>query len=261
MQEVIARLLTDTEYQDRFFSDATSHHGTHGLSLEEFEALQRIDSAKLGIVSEGYTGKRLERVESCFPRTLALLQATQAGFWAHYLAHTPFPADDAEERSTFLDYIHADVHDWTPDAKRLLEDLASLEFQVHQTPLPASAPTYRFQPESTRPVQSRHVVRFQSRGPLLDAWRATETRQMPAEYPKDPLHWLVTHDGGSVRLEPLFQDTLTLLSACDGRRTVAALEENHGPGTRPLIQQWLRRGVVVDATTHDGSRIGPGGAP
>ncbi len=73
-RRVVARLLTDRVYQARFFSADPGAPGEHGLTSEEMRSLRALDPRRLAISSEGYMGKRFERVASAYPRTLEMLE-------------------------------------------------------------------------------------------------------------------------------------------------------------------------------------------
>lgn len=107
MRLVVARLLTDRAYQRRFFAASPAQAGEHGLTAEEFGALHRLDPRSLGITTEGYSGKRLERVESAYPRTLRALEALEPGARWRYLQGTSFPPGDAEERAAFHAHVRS----------------------------------------------------------------------------------------------------------------------------------------------------------
>ncbi|MFA5943268.1 MAG: hypothetical protein WC876_02250 [Candidatus Thermoplasmatota archaeon] len=56
-----ARLVTDASFRERLFATRTPAADLD-LAPEELAVLRRLDAGRLGIVSEGYAGKRLETV-------------------------------------------------------------------------------------------------------------------------------------------------------------------------------------------------------
>jgi hypothetical protein len=242
MRFTVARLLTDPAYRERFFGDEPGSPAEHGLDADEFATLARLDPEKLTITTEGFAGKRFERVASAFPRTLAALELLERGARGRYLATTAFPAGDEEERATFLAFVRG-PGPHTPDGRRLLEDLASLEALLYDAP-PAPLPSYRYRLTETRPRRtSRAAQRLHAKGPLA---RALASPTIPASYPHAPAELLVARDGVGIALEDV-ADVGPLLAACDGTATVEELARAHGPTTPARLQRWLRLGVVEDA--------------
>lgn len=243
MQRVVARILTDPAYQKQFFSD-TSHSDAHSLTPAEFATLRQIDTKKLGIVSEGYIGKRFERIESCYPRTLQVLEALDQHARANYLAHTHFPASDEAERNAFMAYLQEKMDLWPRDVQRCLHDLATLEKLLYSMPTPPGPPVYRIEPDRTRPLRTPYAVLFQSKGMVSAAW--SSHLATPTNYAYDPHHWLATWDGPRLWLEPLSRSTLDLLEACNGSQTVAELESTFGPEAVTYMKRWFDKQVIAE---------------
>lgn len=245
MKGAVARLLTDPAYQERFFGDDPSRHAEHGLSADEFAALRRLDRRKLGITSEGYAGKRFERVESAFPLSLALLEALDPRARGRYLAETAFPPNEEVERATFRAHL-AQRRDVGDDARRLLLDLADLEALLYEAPRPG-LPSYRYRPEKNRPRVTPHALRLRTRGPLREAL-ALLPAAAPRAYADAPSEWLVLRQGRAVELEPLEESRRALLEACDGARTTVELSSRFGEEAVAVVERWLRFQVVEDAS-------------
>lgn len=246
MQAVVARLLTDAAYQRRFFAASPGEAAEHGLTPEEFAVLRRLDAAKLGITVEGYAGKRLERVASAFPRTLAALDAVESGARFRYLERTDFPPDEAAERATFLAYVRTGGG-WPEAAHRFARDLAALEVLLYDHPPPTGLPSYRWRPEVLRPRRSPQALTLATRGPLDLGLAEAEQGRPPTTYLEEPHEFLVLREGAAVRLEDLAGPAGALLRACDGAQTVAALAARFGPAAEAAVERWLRLRVVGDA--------------
>lgn len=244
MRYAVARLLTDTAYQKRFFADAPAKAAAHGLTEDEFRALAQLDPRKLGITTEGYAGKRFERVESAFPRTLRALDTLDKGARWRYLQSTSFPKGDAEERAAFAGFLRAGGR--APDAQRFLEDLAGLELLLYEAP-PPKLPSYRYRPDATRPRRAASLLRLRTRGPLA-AFLEVPDRPAPDAYPAAAVEVLVHRDGSRVLLEPLEGPAAQLLAACDGTSTVADLAARFGPDADARLRSWFRLGAVEDAS-------------
>ncbi len=245
MRAVVARLFTEPDYLARFFADPADAHAAHGLAPDEFAALRTLDVRTLGITSEGYAGKRFERVASAFPSTLLALERLDPEAKARYLAETPYPPNEAGERATFLAHVRQGRGP-TPDAQRFLEDLADLEQLLFESPRPAGLPSYRYRPEATRPRRTPFAILLAARGPLPKGLDALPSG-FPAAYARAPRDFLVLRDGPGFALEDVTGPLSTLLAACDGTRTVEALARDLGPATAPAIERWLRYRVVDDA--------------
>ena len=174
-QRVVARLLTDPGYQSSFFSPSPGDAASHGLDEAEMRTLRAIDPRRLAIAAEGYMGKRFERVESFYPRTLALLDRLDPRARGDYLATTPFPRSEAEELATFRAYV-AREGARPAAAQRLVLDLADLE-------------TLLLGPGSGV---------LAARGPLDTV---LEGRAGPEAYPDAPARFRAWKEGPAVRLE------------------------------------------------------------
>ena len=239
MRAAVARLLTDAAYQKRFFAAPADAAEAFGVSPEEFAQLRRLDARKLGITTEGFSGKRLERVASAFPLTLAALRATAPDAHLRYLAQTAFPRDEAAERDTFLRYLqHADAG--PAPLRRCLLDLADAEALLARRGPAPPLPALRFR-ASTRPQRTPLAEPLVLRGPLEDALRLGRA---PPDYPERPRECLVLREGRALRVEPLDDARRKLLDACDGTRTVQDLARAHGEDAVPLLEAWLVRGVL-----------------
>jgi hypothetical protein len=243
MQRVVCLLLTDPGYQRRFFSDASGSGAEHGLAAEEFLALRSIDPAKLGIVSEGFMGKRLDALASVLPRTWAALQGVRPGFVSSYLAVAPHPRDGEDEAGRFAQFVQG-LSGFPEDVSRFLRDLVAVELLLHETPLVQRLPAHRYAPASLRPQRSAVAMTLAAQGPLRLAWDVGA--QVPPGYPADPCHLLVVRNGKQVLLEELPPEAVRLLQACDGQATAAQLADRFG-GAEPLLRHWLELGVVEPA--------------
>jgi hypothetical protein len=230
-----ARLVTDPGFRARLF--AGEDPGGLGLSADEAAVLRRLDPDRLGIVAEGYAGKRLEAVESAFPRTLALLEPWRPGARRRYLESTPFPADDGAERATFRAFAAADAPEgWR---RRLAADLALVEEAVHALPLPA--PRGYWMRDGLRPRRTASAWAGTVSGPLHQALDGSD-----GGYPERPVRVLAlrAHDG--LRLEPLDEAGAWLWDSCSGGPTLADLRAQR-PGSEARLESWLRLGAVEDA--------------
>jgi len=243
VQAAIARLLTSREQQAEFFAAPEEAAPRFGLTREEFRALRRIDPRKLGISSEGYAGKRFERVESAFPRTFRALDALVPGARGAYLAATRFPANEEEEHATFLAHVAAG-EGWPAPTQRLLRDLADLEALLARNPPPPGLARYRMQPDLLRP-RVHALLALATRGPLADALDAAPDALAGLAYPDAPSECLVLRQGPEIRLQPLTPALRALLADCSGERTLADLEARHGPTTTPLVEAWLRARLLA----------------
>lgn len=175
-QRVVARLLTDPAYQAAFFSADPGAAAQHGLTEDEMRTLRVLDRRRLAISSEGYMGKRFERVESTYPRTLALLDRVDPRTRGDYLATTPFPPSEPAELATFRAYVAREGVRPAP-VQRLVLDLADLETLL----------------------AGANGGLLTTRGPL-DA--ALEGKATAETYPDAPARFTVRKEGPAVRLEP-----------------------------------------------------------
>lgn len=231
-----ARLVTDAGYRGRMFAEPAPAAIDLGLAPDELALLRRLDPARLGIVSEGYAGKRLEAVESAFPRTLALLESLRPGARRHYLESTPFPPDDAAERATFRAFVAQDAPDG--ERRRLLADLALVEEAVHRLPPPAP-PAYRLYGR-LRPRPSPSTWSGVVSGPLPDALRG-------GGYPERPTRLLALRPAGGLRMEPLDEAAAKVWTDCTGDATLDELRQRHGDSAPTRVGAWLRSGALEDA--------------
>lgn len=246
LQKALARLLLDAQFRASFYAGLADG----GLSPAEARLLRRVDPRKLEIVSEGYTGKRFERVASSHPLTLGLLDRHAPGHRRRYLAETPFPASAAEERESFARYyarapfLHADL-------ARLVRDLLALEAALRDAAAPASG--YRLRRGHSRPARSPACRLLASEGPLEGA-----LAQWPevARYPDEPAEHVAVAEGGRPIVERLTEESRALLLACDGTRLLEELEARSADAPGALAR-WFRRGVLTDAATPGGGS--PGG--
>lgn len=233
-----ARLVTDGGFRGRLFAEPAPPPAELGLGAAELALLRRLDPARLGIVAEGYAGKRLEAVESAFPRTLSLLDSWRPGARRRYLEATPFPADDAAERDAFRAFAVRDAPEgWR---RRLLADLASVEQAAHALPLPAPAP-YRLH-DGLRPQPSAAAWVGAATGPLHVFLRGEG-----GAYPHQPTRLLALRSAGGVRLEALDGAPGWLWDACSGGAALADLRRLFGDGAPDRVEAWLRSGALEPA--------------
>lgn len=243
MQGVVARLLTNPAFQRTFYQATAADSASYGLEPHEFQALRRIDAAHLEVVSEGYTGKRLERVESCFPRTLAVLFSLVPEARRHYLSHTPFPRNDAEERKTFQEYVRSKPGHLPEEHHRLLQDIALVERTLYELPsvVPHRTET-RPAPTRDRPRLSRLVASLRLQGPLWEIWPLHP--QLPNAYPFQPTHVVVGLGGPSAFINPLSTKDQETLAACDGTQTLAQISQRFGADGARIVKRWMREGLL-----------------
>lgn len=235
-QVAVARLLTDPDYRVRLF-DPDTRPEELDLDAADLALLRRLDPRRLDVVSEGYVGKRLERVLSFFPRSFAVLVALDPAARGDYLAQTPFAPDDAAERATFLAWA-ARRADEATDAGRLLLDLLDAESALLAAPPPAPV-------RSALPLDASPRLRVRLlpvRGPLADALASPTT--LPASYPARPGWIAALRRAEGPLVAPVDAGTKALLEACDGRAPLAALEARFGPAARPVLDAWLRAGAL-----------------
>jgi hypothetical protein len=177
-------------------------------------------------------GKRFERVESAYPRTLALLDRIQPGARGHYLATTPFPRSEAEERAIFRAYVGRG-EGRPAHLQRLLEDVADME-----AALPTPAMRLAIAPDARVRATGQGVLH--ARGPLDEAL-ATGLLDLP-DYPDAPRDLLLFREGSALELAPLDAAGRALLDACDGTRAWADLTAT--PDAEARLRRWLQQGVV-----------------
>ncbi len=258
MQVVAAKLLTDHEYRASFFDAPPNAFADHGLERAEFLVLRMLDASKLDIVSEGYVGKRWDVIGSVFPRTLDALAHFCPGARQTYLESTSTPANDTEERAAFRTFLDETI-DVATDERRYLCDLAHLDGALHDHPLPAGLPEYRFRPESTKPRRAADAITLAVAGPLehhiglrtnTSAPRLeASSSPLPWSYSESPRNLLVLREGGSFTLELLDDNQAALLASCDGTQTVAALVQAHGTDADNRLRTWFRHRIVEDAAS------------
>lgn len=236
-QLAVARLLTDPAWRARFFApDATPED--FDLADEDFRVVRQLDPRRLDVVSEGYMGKRLERIASSFPRTLALLLAVEPGARGDYLAQTAFAADDAAERASFSAWLARRL-DPDSDAGRLLLDALDVETALAAAP-PAALASAAPLPDDARPRLRSRLVPV--RGPLV---QVLDAGALPPRYPDEPGHVAALRRPEGPAVLALDAATRALLEACDGERDVAALLARFGPGARGALEGWARLGALA----------------
>lgn len=244
MRLVVARLLTDPSFQERFFADGPERAEAHGLTRAEAETLLSLDRRKLAITCEGYSGKRLERVMTVMPLALAALERSASDGALRYLASTRHATSEDAEAEAFLAFLrHSALPD--PDARRFLVDLARVERALHARTRPKAPPAYRYRPELVRPKATGHAPIVRLEGALGEGLGSPPT--IPPTYPHAPQAALVLPRRGGVRVEELTDAKARLLEACDGTRTVGQLVAALGPEAEPVLAQWLALQVVHDA--------------
>lgn len=243
MQRVVCLLLTDPGYRTRFFEDDPSRHAEHGLAADEFQALRAIDPAKLGIVSEGYMGKRIGALASALPRTWRTLQSLRPSFVSGYLAVAPHPRDGEDEAGRFAAFVRG-LEGLPPDAGRFVRDLAAFELLLHETPVVQRLPSHRYQPDALRPRRAAGAMTMVAEGPLHLVESAV---QPPLSYSPAPCELLAVRTGSGVRVEGLDAASANLLRACDGSATVAALAQRFGADAEAKLKRWLELGAVEPA--------------
>lgn len=241
LQKVLARLLIDAQFRAAFHE----RRSDGGLTPAEAELLRRVDPRKLEIVSEGYTGKRFERVASSYPLTLQVLDLQTPGHRRRYLVETPFPAHAAEERGAFARY-YARAPFLASDLARMVRDLLLLEASLRDAGQPSGA-GYRLRPRASRPARSAACAIVGLEGPLGEALAALPSA---VPYPAAPAEYIAVAEGGRPILERLTAESRALLDACDGSRLLEELEARSSDAPATLAR-WFRRGVLTDAAAPD----------
>ena len=242
MQSAVASLLTDPAYRARFFAADERDAAGLGLDAVEFRLLRSLDPRRLGIVSEGYQGKRLERVVGAFPRTLDAIRRLRPSAVGEDLLRWPHAPTAEDERESFRAWVATEAA--RAPMGRLLADLAGLDWALYSTPLPPF-PRYRWRPDALRPRRRPDAVLLRARGPL-GPWLSGPRDAM---YPEDPAEWLVHREGAQFRLERLSVGASQLRAACDGASTVTQLSARFGPTTPTIIQTWLAASIIEDASS------------
>lgn len=245
MHKVVAQLLTSRSFQAAFFAAPASTAAQFGLDEEELRALQRIDPRKLGISSEGYAGKRFERVESAYPLAYRTLMNVFPAWRGEYLALTNFPPDEDAERATFLGYLR-ERDAWPEPLRRLARDLAELDEALQRLPALGVA-QYRMRPDLLRPRHGPGLLRHRTRGPLATVLDGAPAKGVVPAYADDPHDWLVVRNGPTPELVA-WREVEPILKLCDGARSLPEIESSF-PAARPLVEKWLRTHVLADAGT------------
>lgn len=250
LQKAVARLLVDADFRHAFYSGRSDGE----LAPSDANILRKVDPRKLEIISEGYTGKRFERVASSFPLTLQLLDRHAPGHRRRYLAETPFTGNTLGERGTFAAY-YRQASFLPPDVARLTRDLLTLEDALREPA--ASAAGYRLRPGFSRPLLAPGCRILPLEGPLDEVIVALPE---VAAYPPAPALHVVVAEGGRPLVERLTPATRALLLACDGTRLLDELEAR-APEAPEALARWFRRSVLTDAAAQAGGFPGPRSPP
>lgn len=232
-----ARLLTDAVYREAFFAAPPHASALFGLTAEEFRLLRMLDASRLAISSEGYAGKRFERLVGAFPRLLPLLDAHARGWRGGYLATTAFPPTEADEYATLQRFLATMPH----PGSHAFQDVADLEWGIFSRRPGALVAPPPIDPEAPlRPAEGS--VALSMRGPLP---RLLAGEVGPAEYPPEPSRWLVTRRVPTLALEPLEGARAQAWDAAASGRSLHEVTALAGQTGAEAVAAWWRAGLVV----------------
>lgn len=193
-EAALARLLTDPTWRDALFEAGEHEHARSGLSARVFALMRDLDRRRLHVTSEGFQGKRFERIASAFPRALALLDTHAPAARGDYLARTPFPESAEAERSYFQRIAPTLVKERDAELARLLADVTDAELAAYNL-----APGDR--------------VALTVRADLPRVFDALPAR--PPAYAEAPMRVDVTRTGAGIRVTLSAASMLpTMISRC-----------------------------------------------
>lgn len=247
MQGVAARLLAEPGFLARFQQapDAT----LQGFDLTETErrALLALDLSRLGMVCEGYAGKRAERVESAFPWTLRALGPQAKEVVKRHLAAFPTGGDEGAELAAFAECAAREASpEWRA---RLVQDLIDAESALRAS----SGRSARNEGARWGPALilrlSPGVALVRTRGDLASALAAGDAVQ---DHPESPGDALVRSTSRGIIAERLTEEDAALLRACLAGATVGeAAREAEGEAR---LRRWYAAGVLEPALRPAASR-------
>ena len=236
-QAFAARLLAEPGFLERF-RDAPAET-LRGFDLTEAEArvLLGLDLSRIGMVCEGYAGKRAERLASAFPLAIRALGPRADPLVRAHLADFPAGAEEAAELAAFAFRASRDVG--AQDRRRLVEDLLDVESALRARPPDGPLPAARWSPD-LRLRLGGGVALVRTRG---DVARALAADLAVALYPHEPGDVLARGSARGLLAERLAPDDAALLRACEAGATVAEAARDADAEAR--LRRWYATGVLV----------------
>ncbi len=238
MQQVIVRLLRDRDARRRFF-DEGDLDADLGVRPEEALPLRGLDERRFNLISEGFVGKRFERLDGEFRLTLAALDQHAPNWRVRYLAATQIPARMDDEFKNFNSWLDG----YEGPLGSLAQDLRDVEAAIHRQP-PVKSLVVQWDP-------AREFGHAPSFTPLLlrgrvDRWIHGSRSAEGVEYPADAGRHLVWRIGTLLQCPRLEGPLSALWEACKGpirAKDVSAW----GNGASRIVHEWLTAGALVDA--------------
>ncbi|HWH09001.1 MAG TPA: Os1348 family NHLP clan protein [Candidatus Thermoplasmatota archaeon] len=235
-QAVVARLLAEPGFLVRFRQDPERVLRDFDLTPEEAAALLRLDLARIGMVCEGYAGKRAERVESAFPWTLRALGAEATPLVRAHLAAFPAGREEAEELAAFAQRVRD--HPLPAWRARLAHDLLDAEAAL-RAQAPGPGPSEARWSGGLRVRLAPGLARLRARGDLAGALAAGGW----TDYAERPTDVLVRATPRGPRAEALAAEDARLLDAVASGATVA--EAARTPEAEARLRRWYAAGILV----------------
>lgn len=239
-QAVVARLVTNGPFRERFFAASPDAHDEFGLTRAEYEALRGLDAHRVGVAGGGNVSKRFDVLHPAFPLTTAFLDTRVHDFRERYAARTLFAASIPAELDAFARFAR-DLP-LSPDERAFLDSSTTIERAARD--LPPARPNLTRLSDATRPRLTPAARVFTVPVDLATAFEAL-AEGLPLEPAPGACTLLAWNAGGRVRWERVDEAHAHALAACDGTRTIAQLREAHGEGVDASLARWLQAGVLT----------------
>ena len=236
-QAFAARLLAEPGFLERFRDAPAETLKAFDLTEAEARVLLGLDLSRIGMVCEGYAGKRAERIESAFPWTLRALGPMALPAVQAHLAAFPAGAEEAAELRAFAARAPMGVEpEWR---RRLVEDLLDVESALRARPPEDALPAARWSGD-LRLRLAAGVALVRTRGDVAAALADGLAAQ---DHPSAPGDALARSTARGLHAERLAPEDAALLRACEAGATVA--EAAPGAEAEARLRRWYATGVLV----------------
>lgn len=277
MQRVLSRILTDKSFQQAFILGDEPRPATYQLSERELGSLRGLNWDRVGLHSDLLAHSRLELALKALPLTSLLLHQQLHGQLDRFCADyppIPLPASQLYLEATRLcDFAIQLIGEgalrpgWAADVvayERILLRLVhsdeaaasgALVAELNKATLPLVPDWPPVNPCDVVPVAGPHIMIASFSYPLPDVLPMLDNGEIPASVqPLERPLFLLFHKQPRVPVAIIKVNvpTVTLVDACDGHRTVAAvaarLSRQFGSGTGQQAVAalgWLRDSGVI----------------